>query len=67
MDAILFDKGIPGMRMERLRRASPFEMNVLHAHTFWDIYYLLEGECIYFSDGRSYALEQDVYKRQGMR
>lgn len=58
MDAILLDKGIPGMRMERLRRASPFEMKVLHAHTFWEIYYLLEGECIYFIDGRSYALER---------
>ena len=28
MDAILLDKGIPGMHMERLRRASPFEMKV---------------------------------------
>ena len=58
MGAILLDKGITGMRMERLRRASPFEMKVLHAHTFWEIYYLLEGECIYFIDGRSYALER---------
>ena len=33
-------------------------MKVLHAHTFWEIYYLLEGECIYFIDGRSYALER---------
>lgn len=61
MDAMLFAKEIPGMRMERLRRASPFEMKELHAHTSWEIYYLLEGECVYFINGRSYALGRGAF------
>ena len=61
MDAVVFAKRIPGMRMERLRRANPFEMKVLHAHAFWEIYYLLEGECVYFIDGRSYALRRGAF------
>ncbi len=61
MDALLFAKEIPGVRMERLRRASPFEMKVLHAHAFWEIYYLLEGECVYFINGRSYALRRGAF------
>lgn len=61
MDAVLFSKEIPGMRMEQVRRANPFEMKELHAHAFWEIYYLLEGECVYFIDGRSYALRQGAF------
>ena len=61
MDELLFSAGIPGVSVHQRHRSERFEMNVVHAHAFWELYYLMAGECVYFIEGKSYPLRAGAF------
>ena len=44
--------------VEYIKRSQPFSMTTDHYHSYYEIYYLLSGERLYFIRDRSYAVEQ---------
>lgn len=50
---ILFEGRIPGISVEQIRRQGNFSMRQ-HFHSYYEIYYLLEGERNYFIKDRTY-------------
>lgn len=61
MEKVVFSAELPGVQVEQMQRSGPFTMHVAHAHAFWELYYLLDGECVYFMDGKSYALKPGAF------
>jgi YesN/AraC family two-component response regulator len=48
----------PGLYVEYRKRSEPFTMADDHYHDYYEIYYMLSGERIYFIRDRSYSVEQ---------
>lgn len=61
MEELLFSAGIPGVSFDQRHRSERFEMGMVHAHAFWELYYLLAGECVYFIEGKSYPLRAGAF------
>lgn len=48
---------LPGLRMERRRRTDSSEMLVQHLHSFYELYYLLDGRRQYFISNKAYYIQ----------
>ncbi|WP_053374563.1 AraC family transcriptional regulator [Paenibacillus sp. FJAT-27812] len=48
----------PELYIEYTKRAAPFTMEDDHYHDYYEIYYMLAGQRIYFIRDRSYSVEQ---------
>lgn len=48
----------PELYVEYMKRAAPFTMEDDHYHDYYEIYYMLAGQRIYFIRDRSYSIEQ---------
>lgn len=49
---------IPELFVEYMKRSEPYTMAYDHYHDYYEIYYMLSGERIYFIRDRSYSVEQ---------
>ena len=61
MEERIFTSGVPGLRMESILRKDRFEMEVVHAHTFLEIYYLYGGSSVYHFGGGRYPIEKGAF------
>ncbi|WP_139993761.1 helix-turn-helix transcriptional regulator [Paenibacillus paridis] len=48
----------PELYVEYLKRSAPFTMADDHYHDYYELYYMLSGQRIYFIRDRSYSIEQ---------
>lgn len=48
----------PELYVEYLKRSEPFTMKDDHYHDYYELYYMLSGERIYFIKDRSYSIEK---------
>ncbi|WP_171056165.1 helix-turn-helix transcriptional regulator [Paenibacillus sinopodophylli] len=48
----------PELYVEYTKRSSPYTMEDDHYHDYYEIYYMLSGQRIYFIKDRSYSIEQ---------
>lgn len=47
---------LPGFYVEYVKRAGPYTMDSDHFHSYYEIYYMLSGESIYFVKDRTYKV-----------
>lgn len=56
MDTILYYSEMDGISLEHLRRSNGYDMRSNHFHNEYEIYYLEEGERIFFFNNRAYLV-----------
>lgn len=49
---------VPGLYVEYVKREEPYTMDSDHFHSYYEIYYMLSGERIYFVRDRTYKVVQ---------
>ncbi len=58
MDTIIYYSEIEGISLEHLKRPSGFDMRSNHFHNEYEIYFLLEGERLFFFNNRAYHVKK---------
>ena len=53
MDTIIYYSEMEGISLEHLKRSSGFDMRSNHFHNEYEIYFLTEGERLFFFNNRA--------------
>ena len=58
MDTIIYYSEMEGISLEHLKRSSGFDMRSNHFHNEYEIYFLTEGERLFFFNNRAYQVKK---------
>lgn len=58
MDTIIYYSEMEGISLEHLKRSSGYDMRSNHFHNEYEIYFLTEGERLFFFNNRAYQVKK---------
>ena len=64
MDTIIYYSEMEGISLEHLKRSSGYDMRSNHFHNEYEIYFLTEGERLFFFNNRAYQVKKGSLLRR---